>query len=509
MRRRLLKITCLLLTALLLSGCWQAEDEPVEELTLPSQETQTDQEKPEVLPESFALPYDASRTLDPITCDDGMQQVPGALLYEGLFALDEHQEPQEMLCTDYTYDAASFTYVFTLRSGVTFSDGTPLTGSHAAASLNRARSSDRYGSRLRQVRSVTGGDTTVTVVLSAASTGFSALLDIPIVKSGTEKDLVPVGTGPYRFDSQENCLVRNESWWSGEHLPLDRILLSNAKNKDLMLYQFQSHDVQLITADLTGAEPVSATGNTSYQDAGTSILQYVGFNTTREPFNSPQLRRALSLGVDRGTLVSAFLSGHGAAVQFPLPAESPLYPTELETAYSHDAFADAMKAAGFASGADQSVTLLVNQENSFKVSAASYLAECLSDYDLKVTVRSLPWEEYTAALAAGDFDLYYGEVKLTADWDLSALVGTGGSLNYGGWSDPRTDQLLAAYAAADDRAAAMKTLCTRLRDQSPILPVCFKSTSVLYQTGTLEGLNPTAANPFHRLGDLTIHLLET
>ena len=88
-------------------------------------------------------------------------------------------------------------------------------------------------------------------------------------------------------------------------------------------------------------------------------------------------------------------------------------------------------------------------------------------------------------------------------------MGTGGSLNYGGWSDPRTDQLLAAYAAADDRAAAMKTLCTRLRDQSPILPVCFKSTSVLYQTGTLEGLNPTAANPFHRLGDLTIHLLET
>ena len=49
-----------------------------------------------------------------------------------------------------------------------------------------------------------------------------------------------------------------------------------------------------------------------------------------------------------------------------------------------------------------------------------------------------------AALAAGKFDLYYGEVKLTADWDLRSLLATGGALNYGGYSDAALDSLLAA-----------------------------------------------------------------
>jgi peptide/nickel transport system substrate-binding protein len=121
-------------------------------------------------------------------------------------------------------------------------------------------------------------------------------------------------------------------------------------------------------------------------------------------------------------------------------------------------------------------------------------------------VRILPWDDYAAALAAGEFDLYYGEVKLTADWNLTPLLGTGGALNYGGWSDPLMDQLLANFSAADDRVAAMDRLCDRFLAQAPILPVCFKSSSVLMQSDVLEGLSPTAAEPFYNLTDCTIHL---
>ena len=152
------------------------------------------------------------------------------------------------------------------------------------------------------------------------------------------------------------------------------------------------------------------------------------------------------------------------------------------------------------------MTLLVNQENSFKVAAAEHIAEALSDFDLQLQVEVLPWADYTAALAAGDFDLYYGEVKLPANWDLTALVGTGGAVNYGGWADARTDQLLAAYASASDRAGALADLCGYLAEQAPILPVCFTASSVLYQTGVVEGLTPTAAEPFYDLSSCRIHL---
>ena len=121
-------------------------------------------------------------------------------------------------------------------------------------------------------------------------------------------------------------------------------------------------------------------------------------------------------------------------------------------------------------------------------------------------MRVLPWEEYMAALAAGDFDLYYGEVRLSADWNLSQLLSPGGALNYGGWSNPQTSQLIAALAAAEDRTAAARTLCAHLQSQAPILPLCFKSSSVLAQAGVLEGLQPTAAEPFYNLKDCVIHL---
>ena len=54
----------------------------------------------------------------------------------------------------------------------------------------------------------------------------------------------------------------------------------------------------------------------------------------------------------------------------------------------------------------------------------------------------------------------------------------------------------------------MRALCVHLKDQAPLLPVCFKSVSVLTQAGVAEGLQPTAAEPFYNLGQCVIHLEE-
>ena len=506
-KKRLLKLLTLVCAVSLLTGCW--EDPPMDAMDLPIVEAEEEEETVS-LPTAFSLPYAPDQTLDPVTCPDGIQLVVSSLLYEGLFRLDRQLEPQPWLCQSYSYDPATFTYTFTLRAGVTFSDGSALTAADVAATLWRAQTSQRYSARLAQVASVSAGDGVVTVTLTSANTGFPALLDIPIVKSGTETSLTPVGTGPYVLTTDEGgtCLTARSGWWADSSRPVDRIALSAARDWDTVLYQFSSHDIQLITADLTGTDPITATGNISYVDADTTILEYVGFNTRREIFQDPAVRRALGLGLNRDTLVSAVLSGHAQAAQFPVSPVSSLYPEESEVLYSYDAFASAMETAGCASGHIRTLTLLVNEENSFKVSAAEYIAQALSDFDLHIQVEALPWEEYTAALAAGNFDLYYGEVKLTADWNLAPLVGTGGSLNYGGWSDPETDQLLAAYAAAEDRAAAMEALCARLAEQAPVLPVCFSATSVLYQTGAITGLSPTMAEPFYGLSSCVIHLQE-
>ena len=500
-----------LLLCLLLTGCAQTEPVETEELTpIPLLEEQPESPSRSILPEVFSLPYAPDQSLDPITCPDGMQQTVSSLLYESLFRLDEQLAPQLWLCESYTYtpteDGKNWVYTLSLRDGVTFSDGTPLTAEDVKATLDRAKTSQRYGSRFSGVRSVSAEENTVTVTLTRPNTGFPALLDIPIVKSGTENEAAPIGTGPYLFSTTDTTayLVANQSWWRNERLPVDLITLTEAADRDTMLYRFTSHDVQLVTADLTGTAPITASGNISYQDAHTTVLQYIGCNTAREPLNGQMLRRALSLGFNRSYLVSGFLSGHAVATQFPVSPVTDLYPYELEERYSLDAFTDALTASGYEP--QRPLRLLVNSENSFKISIAEYLAETYTAAGVPTEVHALPWEEYTAALAAGDFDLYYGEVKLTADWELSALLGSGSTLNRSGKTDPVTDQLLTDFAAAEDRPAAMEALCRHLRSQAVIFPLYFESTSVLMQTDVLENLSSTATEPFYGLTECTIQL---
>ena len=495
--------------ACLLAGCWQEEplEEP-EDVLPPFEEEKPEGEKELALPERFALPYMPGRTLDPVDCPDGMQQVAGSLLYEGLFRLDGNFEPQPCLCISYTHDETAVRYTFDRRPGVQFADGTPLTGRDIKAVLERARASERYRSRLEGISSISAGGDSVTISLSSPNTALPALLDVPIVKSGEENSGVPVGTGPYFYAEEETgaYLISNQSWWKGGGQPVDRIALVEAADSAAMLYRFSSHEVQLITADLTGLQAVSTTGSVGCVDAKTSVLQYIGCNTARAPLDQPALRRALSAGIDRANVANAFLSGHGSPAAFPVPPSSALYPVELEEGYSLDHFAEALRLSGYS--AERPLVLLVNEENSFKLAIANHLAERWSAGGVTVEVRALPWEEYAAALIAGDFDLYYGETRLSADWDLRSLLEPYGSLNYGHWSDPDTSRLLAEYAAAEDRTAAMRALCARLKEQAPILPVCFKSASVLTQTGTVEGLAPTAAEPFYALSECIIHLKE-
>jgi len=505
-KNRLQPIFLCALAILLLTGCWQEEIPTESSPSLIDEGEPVSEENQVTMPEHFSLPYDPGHTLNPIHCPDGMQQVVASLLYEGLFRLTPEFEAEPWLCTDYSYDADTYTYVFMLRSDILFSDGTPLTGADVKSTLNWAKTSERYASRLSGVESVSADETTVTVVLNAPNTAFPALMDIPIIKAGTEVETAPIGTGPYLFSAETSgaWLIANQTWWNGTSQPTDRIALVEAADQDTKLYRFTSHNVQLITADLTGTSPIRATDSISYEDADTTVLQYLGCNTTLAPMDSAAFRRVLSAGINRSHITNAFLSGHGTAAQFPVSPVSPLYPADLESDYTPDGFASEVAALNYTP--ERTLTLLVNEENSFKVSIAEHLAESYTAAGIPMETRILPWADYIVALNTGDFDLYYGEVKLSADWNLSTLLASGAPLNYGGWANAQTDYLLTSALSAADRTAAMRTLYTHLQQYAPILPLCFKSTSVLMQTQVVSGLSPTMTHPFYNLNDCRIFL---
>lgn len=497
MTRRIAALLCALALALSLCGCW-AEDMGEEEdfwesdsiLTEPPEETATPIT-------AFTLPYQQDAGLDPITCPDGMQQLLASLLCEGLFVLDETFTPQEVLCSGYEVNDEHTRYTFYLREGVQFSDGSALSASDVLATLRRAAQSVRYGARFTNVASMRVSNGALVVTLTKPSSAFPALLDIPIVKSGSEKSAVPVGTGPYLFvtDGDGAFLKRSDEWWQDKALPLARIELCPVKDADSASYLFSSREVHLLSADLTGgSELLSA--ETHITDYASASMIYLGFNTQKTLLSGSELRAAISGALDRATIADGYLAGHAVASRFPLSPRSALYPAALEETLTAPDLAAAIEQAGITEERPRTLTLLVCAGDSFKVSIADYLARTLSTGALTVTVQALPWADYLDALTRGIWDLYLGEVRLTADWDISALVCSDGALNYGGFFDEALESALDTFLA-DETAATAQTLYRQLSQSAPFTPIAFKQTSVLTPEGLVAGLTPTASTPFY------------
>lgn len=508
------RLLAALLAALLLCGCAASEgpEEPEEwdgyQSFLP--------EEPEELPEEpeypadFTLPYHRDQTLDPIDCGEGVQETAASLLYEPLFRLDRQFQPQPLLCESWAWDETGLVCTLSLREGVTFSDGSPLTARDAAEALLRARESQRYGYRLRNVAAVAANRAgQVVITLTAPNRGLPALLDIPVVKRSTAGERVPVGTGPYLFDGDGECLRLREDWWQGKALPLDTIPLVHAKDRETALYLFSTRQAELLAAD-PAADPALADGQAQSAGQPTAVMQFIGFNAAEgRLFADPALRRLFSRGIDRETLADVQMVRLAVAAQFPISPLSPLYPAQMEESCSEEETLAALRAAGQDAGERKELTLLVCGDGGFRAAGARFIAQRLSLLDWKVTVAELPWEEYLAALEAGEFDLYFGEVRLTADWDLSDLIGTEGALNYGSYASEATDLLLQSFAAAEDRTAAARRLCGHLQTVMPIAPVCFKNFSVLTHPGVAEGVSPAPSYVFSGFEGWTVHLKES
>lgn len=489
--------TILLAAALLLSGCGQ--DQPSASSQPPAAPPASDA-APAPVDIPFSLAVYPSYSLHPVLAENRANLTLAPLLYEPLFQLDGTFQAEGVLCSGHAVSEDLLTWTFTLHSGVTFSDGTPLTGELAADALNTARrAGSRYAQRLADVAAISGEEDTVTITLRRPNGALPALLDIPIAL-GTEDR--PLGTGPYVLSGagDELSLTARESWWQDKPLPAQAIPLTAVSQSDGLISSFASGDTGLVDVDLMGTNALGYSGNYETWDYATTDFLYLGFNTQRGLCQNAKVRQALARAIDRDPIVQTDYARHAVPSTLPVHPASPLYDEMLAQNLAYDP-ERAVEGLEDLRAAGRPLTLLVNSENAAKVAAAQRVAYQLESTGMEVTLDKLPFDDYAAALTAGSFDLYLGEVVLTADFDLSALFAPAGSLNYGRWADWQTDGLLSALRGSRDadRETAARALFAYFNDQVPIVPLCFKNGSVLTQWGRLSGLDPVRGNVFHQL----------
>ena len=275
------------------------------------------------------------------------------------------------------------------------------------------------------------------------------------------------------------------------------------------------------------AQKLEAAGVPSAQ-----LLNYIGFNMESDLVSNPSVRYALSLAVDRQTAADSYMKDGATAAALPISPASPLYNGELASQlnYNLSLCAQVLQGAGvsdmdndgrleqlYASQLrDFELDLIVCSQSSGKGDVCNRFAEDMDSLGVTVNVRELSWSDYLSALHGDDldgdgqpdvhFDMYYAEVKLGADFDLTALLTEEGSLNYGGITDSSYATYINDYLAADDltRSSECYELLRYIAANAPIIPVCFERHEVITHRNVITGMNVTANNVFFNISDWTI-----
>ena len=95
--------------------------------------------------------------------------------------------------------------------------------------------------------------------------------------------------------------------------------------------------------------------------------------------------------------------------------------------------------------------------------------------------------------------MYYAEVRLTPDFDLSMLTYKGASMNYGGIDDSKVDELVERYLSADDehRKSYCADMCAQIANMAYIVPLCFEKHQMITHRGVIEGIKASEYNPLY------------
>ena len=315
------------------------------------------------------------------------------------------------------------------------------------------------------------------IVLDTPYENFSLMLDVPVVKADTVDAAAPVGTGPFTLNGDR--LRRNTAWWQeGEPaVKAAEIPLTAAATPNALRDNFEFGTTDLIYCDPNSPAAVGYRCDFEVWEVPTTILHYLGFNVRGGLFASDTLRTAVTCMIDRDTLSNACYGGFAIPAMLPCSPDSDLSDAQLAAQYAYDLprFQAAVNNSGVQSSEEAPGVFLVCSDDPTRVAVAEKLNETFRACGLFLTVRALPLKQYKSALSNGNFDLYLGEVRLTANFDLSEFFSSEGNLNYGGISDTELARLCIASL---ENSGNYADLCARILGTAPICPVVFKSYAI-------------------------------
>ncbi|TDD83795.1 peptide ABC transporter [Actinomadura darangshiensis] len=375
----------------------------------------------------------------PSTLDPGKQYDTDTYsVYRNIFDQLLRRDPKTnkvvpWLATDWKQTEPT-TWRFTMRRGVTFSDGSPLTAGDAAYSINRILDKD-YGSQQYANFSVItkataeGGDLVVRTKVPSPTllsylTTLSVVPEAYVRRVGDKQFAVkPVGSGAYTLQEatsgSEVVLRANPRWW-GPRTQIRTAVFRSVPNVASRVADLQSRRADLATG-LTpdAADQIRRDKNLAIRSTPTERVAYLAFNTIKGgPSNDPRVRRAISEAIDYRALIANLQRGYAKPINSLVTPLAFGYDTS-RPGYRHDpAHAKQLLREADAAGAK----LVMATSPSFDPQIVQAIQADLSAVGLRVEIRNSDQATYLKKVQDPSRD--WGSIRF-GRWSCSCLDADG------------------------------------------------------------------------------------
>lgn len=438
---------------------------------------------------------------------------------ENLYRLDENIEPQPWIAESVETPDEN-TWVFTIRDGVTFSNGKTVDAKAVKACFERTYEKNERADSTLKIKSMEADGMKFTIVTPEPNPTLLNDLCDPLlgIYDATEEPDEELGvscTGPYvatSFTAMTDVKMRaNENYWGGAP-KADTVELKIIDDQDALDMALANGEIDLIAQETAnGASKFTDTSKYTTDTVTTTRANFLSFNLKTEGLDDLAVRQAINYCIDREGYADVVYQG------FATPCYG-IYPDNLAfggtdglnltvDSYDADKAKEILADAGYQDTDGDGILDKDGVNLSFKVLTYSYNDNCIQLADMLQAELSQIGIELSIEtqdvlddpLASGDFDLAilnYAMAPIgTPSYFINMLFTTGASNNYGGYSNEKVDALAAEIGTTSDNdkvVSLTRELEQQVLDDMPFAFVADQQLIFVY-SNKVKGvqINPT------------------
>jgi len=394
-------------------------------------------------------------------------------------------QPEPALATEWRRTDDT-TWEFTLRDGVTFHDGTPVTADAVAASLTYLLGVDAPA-RSFNPNAIASVEATGDGIVTVTSTSSNALIPLYVASpntvilaeraySGGGIDPTQAGTGPFVLTAQnlpsDFTLTRNETYWGGD------VALAGAQVRLIPDGATRATLLQTGEVDIASSLPIptipliEANGDLVVVRSQLARTNSMYMNNSRAPLNDVLVRQAIQAAIDVDAIANQVLEGAVAPAAGPFASNAAWAPAGATPIVRDvDRAKSLLAEAGFGEG-ELTLSLWTYPSRAELPDVAVAIQGMLTEAGIVVEIRVADYAAMEGDVLAGDYDLFVLSRGYLTDINdpagmLRADYTCGGGYNLSLFCDETVDTRLEAAVSDDDpssRYAVYSDVATLLQE---------------------------------------------